>query len=131
VFLTLHFAVHLFGAVILVMLLLYGVSKYAVSHHPAGASLLLEATGPAGSNSIAQQLLTLLSQVPDAQLLRKYILPLTNISSLSLAQLPLLLQGTNVTSVSTADVLDSAAAAGLGWQQIWKLVKLHQQLLCT
>jgi hypothetical protein len=112
------------------MLLLYGVSKYAASHH-GGASLLLDATGPAGTDSIAQQLLSLLSRGPDAQLLREHILPLINISSLSLAQLPLLLQGTNVTSLSTADVLDSAAAAGLGWQQTWKLVKLHQQLLCT
>lgn len=119
------------AAVTLVVMLLYGVSKYSQSHQPGRTSLLLPARGSAGTSSIAQQLLSLLSQGPDAQLLQQHILPLTNISSLSLAQLPLLLQGTNLTLLSTADVLDSAAADGIGWQQKWKLVTLHQQLHCT
>ncbi|KAF6251798.1 S-adenosyl-L-methionine-dependent methyltransferase [Scenedesmus sp. NREL 46B-D3] len=126
---TQHF--HMLAAVTLVVMLLYGVSKYSQSHQPGRTSLLLPARGSAGTSSIAQQLLSLLSQGPDAQLLQQHILPLTNISSLSLAQLPLLLQGTNLTLLSTADVLDSAAADGIGWQQKWKLVNLHQQLHCT
>ncbi|WIA23250.1 hypothetical protein OEZ85_000021 [Tetradesmus obliquus] len=60
----------------------------------------------------------------------QFILPLTNFSSLSAAQLPLLLQGTNFTTLSTAAVLD-AAGSRLDSRQKWRLANLHQELFCA
>lgn len=86
--------------------------------------------GGSRGGSIAQQLLSELAQGPTGSLLQQYILPLTNFSSVSAAQLPLLLQGTNFTSLSTAAVLD-AAGSRLNSQQKWQLANMHQKLFCT
>uniref|UniRef100_A0A383V9J7 Methyltransferase FkbM domain-containing protein n=1 Tax=Tetradesmus obliquus TaxID=3088 RepID=A0A383V9J7_TETOB len=96
-----------------------------VSFGGTGAS-----AGGSKGGHFAQQLLSLLAQGPTGSLLQQYILPLTNFSSVSAAQLPLLLQGTNFTTLSTAAVLD-AAGGRLDSQQKWQLANLHQKLFCA
>ncbi|WIA33898.1 hypothetical protein OEZ86_006997 [Tetradesmus obliquus] len=87
-------------------------------------------TGSIQGGSIAQQLLSDLAKGPSGSLLERHILPLINFNSLSAAQLPLLLQGTNFTTLSTATVLD-AAGSRLSSQQKWQLANLHQRLFCA
>lgn len=111
------------------LLLLYSLGSYTSTHHDQTLSGRMRNAITAGGG-LGQQLQDELSRGAAGQL-QQHILALSNISSLSTAQLPLLLQGTNLSSITTADVLDSAAAKGLGWQQHWQLVQLHQQLLCT
>ncbi|WIA43697.1 hypothetical protein OEZ86_010128 [Tetradesmus obliquus] len=111
------------------LLLLYSLGSYTSTHHDQTRSGRMRTAITAGGG-LGQQLQAELSRGAAGQL-QQHILALSNISSLSTAQLPLLLQGTNLSSIITADVLDSATAKGLGWQQHWQLVQLHQQLLCT
>ncbi|WIA23238.1 hypothetical protein OEZ85_000010 [Tetradesmus obliquus] len=110
------------------LLLLYSLGSYTSTHGLTHNGRMRTAITAGGG--LGQQLQAELSRGAAGQL-QQHILALSNISSLSTAQLPLLLQGTNLSSIATADVLDSAAAKGLGWQQHWQLVQLHQQLLCT
>jgi hypothetical protein len=141
--LLLHFAAYTLVAALVTLLLLYNLSSYTSSHRrtrlllaPASqftaSSSSISNSAPSSSKAggIAQQLLSQLSKGPTGDLLQQYILPLTNFSSLSAAQLPLLLQGTNFTTLSTAAVLD-AAGSRLNSQQKWQLAHLHQSLFCA
>jgi hypothetical protein len=133
-------------AVLVMLLLLYNLTSYTNSHR--GTRLLLAPTShftstassfssssgsslsSSSAGSVAQQLLSELGKGPTGELLARHILPLTNFSSLSAGQLPLLLQGTNFTTLSTAAVLD-AAGSSLDSRQKWQLANLHQQLFCA
>jgi hypothetical protein len=127
------------AALVITLLLLYSLSSYTDSHSHTRVRLLLtpasQFTSSSSSSSsgqgdnIAKQLLSELTKGPTGSLLEQYILRLTNFSSLSAAQLPLLLQGTNFTTLSTAAVLD-AAGSRLSSQHKWQLANLHQSLIC-
>lgn len=138
------FAAYTVVAAVVTLLLLYNLSSYTSSHRQSrmllgpssSLKLKVKSTSSSGSavsskeGSIAQHLLSELTQGPTGSLLQQFILPLTNFSSLSAAQLPLLLQGTNFTTLSTAAVLD-AAGSRLDSRQKWRLANLHQKLFCA
>jgi hypothetical protein len=113
--------------VAIVLLLLYNLTSY--NNSPNAQLLRSPASSSSSNSSLVQQLLDQLGKGPEGQLVQQHILSHTNISSLSAAQLPLLLQGTNFTTLSTAAVLD--AAGGLSSQQKWQLANLHQRLFCA
>jgi hypothetical protein len=110
----------------LLLLLAYSVS----THVGPGGTATSSSSSSSSPGSLAQQLLSQLGTGPEGQLMQQYILPRTDwLTSLSAKKLPLLLQGTNFTSLSTAAVLD--AASSLSSQQKWQLAKAHQRLFCA
>lgn len=121
-------AVHIIVCTAAVLLLLYSLASYTGANQH-NSSKRVRARSRAGS-SLGQQLMAELSSGPEGQLLQKYILPMIDAKGLSTAQLPLLLQGTNLSSLSTSDVLDRAVAGSPDSQLHWQLASLHQQLLC-
>lgn len=110
-------------SVALLLLLVYSLTVFAV---PRGSS----SSSSSSSSSLVQQLLEQLGTGPEGQLMQQYILPRTDwLTSITAKKLPLLLQGTNFTSLSTAAVLD--AASSLNSQQKWQLTNTHQRLFCA
>lgn len=105
----------------LLLLFVYSVSVFGRAGRSASSGT---------SDSLAQQLLSQLGEGQEGQLVQQHILAHTDwLTSLSAKKLPLLLQGTNFTSLSTAAVLDGAS--GLSSQQRWQLANTHQRLFCA
>lgn len=99
--------------------------------HRRNKLLLIDAAGSNGNlmlSPIGQLLATELNTVPGSGLIQKHILPLTNANKLSSADLPVLLQATNFTDLTTAQLLDTAVSSSS--HEKWQLMNLHQQLYC-